>query len=243
VPRSLICTSNSRPFRQTPQSGRILSSRELSGELHPKSLFCNILPINPLDLIFCVELFLVALCFQYFANNKGRGYSRSNSLTVRPNGYLLGAAPLPSLILYIRNSLCVTGTLVYGLRFAKIATSGSPHQKIVATAQNPPTVSAYSNRGGCRVRTTNSGGEESCPDRVLNWDGLFQYSGQKRNSLAESLFVASGFGSPTGRGELLYSACGATGRAIREPSNSGNTTVLKQSRYNLARYAVPRIGT
>ena len=117
MPRSLSCTSNSRPFRQTPHSGHILFSREFSGQLHPKSLFFNILPINRLDLIFCEELFLAAFCFQYFASKAGRGYSRANSLAVPQKSDPLGAISPPGQ--NIKNSLCGIGTLVYGDGFAK----------------------------------------------------------------------------------------------------------------------------
>ena len=207
MPRSLSRTSNSRPFRQTPQSEHVLLSRGFSGKLHLKSLFCNILSISHLDLIFCGELFIVALCFQYFGNNNGRGYSRANSLTVPPNGHLLGAAPLPSLIRYIRNSLCGIGTLVYGVGFAKTQERVWP------------------------------------PDRVLERDGPFQYSGRERNFLAKSLSAGSRFGSPNRHGELPDLAGDTKCRGGPKPSTSGNTTVLKQFPYNIARCAVPRIGT
>ena len=38
-----------------------------------KSLQFNILPITPLDGIFCEERFFIALCFQYFAEVVGGG--------------------------------------------------------------------------------------------------------------------------------------------------------------------------
>ena len=39
----------------------------------PKSLFRNILPITPAGSIFCEENIFLALCFQYFAQHRGRG--------------------------------------------------------------------------------------------------------------------------------------------------------------------------
>ena len=167
VPRYLCCASNSRPFEQTPQSGGILFLREFSGEFHIKSLFCNILHVNHLYGIFCGELFPVAICFQYLASKKARGYSRTNSLTVRQNGDFPGAAPFPGLVRYIRNSLCGIGALVYGEWFARTQERVWP------------------------------------PDRIFEKDGPFEYSGRERSPVRERLFAASGFGSPSRRGELL----------------------------------------
>lgn len=226
--RYLYSASNSRSFQQPPQPWGFPFSRESSGEFHAKSLFRDILSINHLDRIFCGESFPIAVCFQYFASTKGRGRSRTTSLMVPRIGDFLGAAPLPSLVRYIRNLLCVIGTLVYGHRFTKIATIGSPHQKLVATAQNPPAVSAYLNRGGCRIRATNSGGEESCPDRVLNWDGPFQYSGRERNSKGKFICrIWVWLANRAGRVALfsLRRDTSCCSRAFKPR----NTTVLKQS--------------
>lgn len=68
----------SRHLRRTPNSRRF--QRVLCSAVpfrlqnfRPKSLFRHILPISHLDGIFCGELFLIALCFQYFAEARGVG--------------------------------------------------------------------------------------------------------------------------------------------------------------------------
>ena len=38
-----------------------------------KSLRLNILPVNPMNAIFCEDFIAAALCFQYFAEKRGRG--------------------------------------------------------------------------------------------------------------------------------------------------------------------------
>ena len=43
------------------------------GEASRKSLFCKILPINPLTAIFCGQFGKLSLCFQYFAGKLGEG--------------------------------------------------------------------------------------------------------------------------------------------------------------------------
>ena len=45
-----------------------------------KSLGLKILPITPLDGIFCEERFFLALCFQYFAEGIGGGGGGSGGL-------------------------------------------------------------------------------------------------------------------------------------------------------------------
>src|SRR5271165_4791314 len=62
---SLFCLRPFLIFQMLPP----LRSQHLSS----KSLFWNILPITPTGSIFCGESFLVALCFQYFARDRGRG--------------------------------------------------------------------------------------------------------------------------------------------------------------------------
>jgi len=191
VTRYLPGTSNSQQFQQAPPTKGIFPQ-----EFQAKSLFRNILPINPLDRIFCAESLLAGFCFQYFANKRGRGSPGTNSLTDPQNGESLGRRILLTLgsmpLAYI-NLLCPTGTLVYGCEFAKTQGRVWP------------------------------------PDRIFETDGPFQYSGRERNSLAESLFAASGFGSPTRPGELLRSLAAQHVGEGPEPSTSEHATVLKRS--------------
>jgi len=56
---------------------RAKSERRKANSGAPKSLFWNILPITPTGSIFCVESFLTAFCFQYFARAGGRGVPAS----------------------------------------------------------------------------------------------------------------------------------------------------------------------
>src|SRR5271165_614488 len=62
---SLFCLRPFLIFQMLPP----LRSQHLSA----KSLFWNILPISHWGSIFCGESFLVALCFQYFARDRGEG--------------------------------------------------------------------------------------------------------------------------------------------------------------------------
>ena len=51
-----------------PEKGSLKSRRQGA-----KSLEWNILPLTPLDVIFCKGKFFLALCFQYFAGAMGGG--------------------------------------------------------------------------------------------------------------------------------------------------------------------------
>ena len=129
-------TSNSRQFQQTPRSKAIFFSRAFSHEFYAKSLFRNILPIKPLDGIFCDELFFIALCFQYFANQNGRGYRGEQLAHLSAEGRfsrrrtVAGLCPEPR---FYRNLLFAIGTLVYGEGFAKTQERVWPPDRILET--------------------------------------------------------------------------------------------------------------
>ncbi len=98
--RYLSSISNSRDFPQAPPPKASCTPTVSLSRYGSNSLFRNILRINHLNVIFCGELFLLAVCFQYFAEVNARGVFRreANRLNL---------------------ALCSTATLVYGVRFAK----------------------------------------------------------------------------------------------------------------------------
>ena len=117
MPRNLCCASISRNLQRIPNS----AATPLLF-FQAKSLFQNILAINPLDGISCEELFYFSVCFQYFESNKGRGYHPTTSLADPHKGECPRHAAVLAfcaerVFVYI-NLLCTTGTLVYGRSFA-----------------------------------------------------------------------------------------------------------------------------
>src|ERR1019366_8000585 len=76
-----------------------LPNRVFPGLSHPfpearKSLRLKILPVNPLNAIFCEDFLAAALCFQYFAEKRGEGGSSerriANSRVLHPSCFGLG---------------------------------------------------------------------------------------------------------------------------------------------------------
>jgi hypothetical protein len=113
VPRYLSCTSNSRDFPEAPPTKASFIPSVFPNRYGPNSLLRNILPINPLNTIFCGELFLLPVCFQYFAEVNARGVFRRE--VNRPFWH----RRFPSCRAGNLNfALCSTATLVYGVRFA-----------------------------------------------------------------------------------------------------------------------------